>query len=186
MLDAGKSANSRDGFSLIEMMLAVLILGGGLLALASAFAEGMILMSTSHYHQIAKEKASEAIESVTAARDTRTITWAQIRNVNAWTGDPVGGGIFLNGSQPLRTRGGDGLVNTADDGSVEAENLPGSDGILGTSDDVIQPLTAFTREIQISNVGASTNLRQIRVVVTYQVGHLTRTYELVTYISSFA
>ncbi len=186
MSSAADRESSRGGFSLIEMMLAVLILGGGLLALASAFAEGMILMSTSHYHQIAKEKACEAIESVTAARDTRTITWAQIRNVNAWAGDPVGGGVFVNGAQPLRARGADGLVNTADDGGVEAETLPGSDGILGTPDDVIQPLTAFTREIQISNIGASTNLRQIRVIVTYQVGHLTRTYELVTYISSFA
>ena len=186
MLPAEERQAQRNGFSLIEMMLAVFILGGGLLALASAFAEGMILMSTSHYHQIAKEKASEAIESVTSARDTRTITWAQIRNVNAWAGDSVGGGIFRNGPQPLRTRGADGLVNTADDGSVEAETLPGRDGILGSADDIVQPLDTFTREIQISTIGTNTNLRQIRVVVSYRVGHLTRSYELVTYISSFA
>ncbi len=186
MFRGGGRGRDPQGFSLIEMMMAVLILGGGLLALASAFAEGMILMSTSHYHQIAKEKASEAIESVTAARDTRTITWAQIRNINAWAGDSVGGGIFRNGPQPLRTRGPDGLVNTADDGSIESETLPGPDGVLGTSDDIVQSLDTFTREIQISTFVGTTNLRQIRVIITYQAGHLTRTYELVTYISSYA
>jgi len=158
-------------------MISIIIIGGGLLALGSAFSQGMILMSTSHYHQIAKEKASEAVESVTTSRDTRVIAWAQIRNV-------AQGGIFLNGPQPLRVQGLDGLVNTADDGAVETEILPGPDRILGTADDIVAPLNAFTREIQITDVAA--NLRQIRVTIRYQVGHLVRQYELITYISSFA
>jgi prepilin-type N-terminal cleavage/methylation domain-containing protein len=167
----------QSGFTLVETMISLIILGGGLLALAAAFSQGMILMATSHYHQIAKEKASEAIESVTAARDTRIITWARIRNVS-------NGGIFLNGPQPLRARGLDGLVNTADDGAVESGVLPGPDNILGTGDDITAPLSGFTREVEITDLAP--NLRQIRVIVIYQVGHLSRQYQLVSYISSFA
>ena len=177
LLNAGESGNGQSGFTLVETMISITILGCGLLALASAFAQGMVLMSTSHYHQTAKEKASEAIESVTTSRDTRIITWAQIRNVSQ-------GGIFLNGPQPVRLQGADGLVNTADDGAVETTTIPGPDHILGTGDDITVPLTGFTREIQITDL--ADNLRQIRVIVRYQVGRLSLQYQLVSYISSFA
>ena len=169
--------SNQSGFSLIDTLLGMVILGGGLLSLALAFSQGMIIMSTSHYHEIAKQKASEAVESVTTARDTRVITWAQIRNVG-------NGGVFLDGPQPLRDPGADGLVNTADDGAVESEILPGPDGLLSTADDVVYQLNAFTREIKITDLAQ--NLRQIQVTVTYTVGGLARTYQLVTYISSFA
>jgi lactate dehydrogenase-like 2-hydroxyacid dehydrogenase len=67
---------------------------------------------------------------------------------------------------------------------VESEVLPGPDNILGTADDVVIPLTSFTRQIIITNIAA--NLRQILVIVNYQVGSLTRQRQLVTYISSFS
>jgi len=167
----------QSGFSLIDALMGMVIMGGGLLSLALALSQGMIFMSTSHYQEIAKQKASEAIETVTSARDTLVIPWAQIRNVSQ-------GGIFLDGAQALRAHGPDGLVNTADDGAVEQEVLPGPDGILGTADDVVYQLNDFTREIRITDIAA--NLRQITVTVTYQVGGVTRSYQLVTYISSFA
>jgi prepilin-type N-terminal cleavage/methylation domain-containing protein len=177
MLTAKESHGKQSGFTLVETLMAVLILSGGLLALATAFAQGMIVMSSAHYHQIAKEKASEAIESVTTSRDTRIITWAQIRNASK-------GGVFLDGPRPLRRSGTDGLVNTVDDNSIESEILPGPDNLLGTGDDIVVVLNAFTREIQISDIAP--NLRQIRVVVRYQIGNLNREYELITCISSFA
>ena len=46
------------------------------------------------------------------------------------------------------------------------------------------PLDSFTREIDITDIAP--NLRQIRVIVRYQIGHLARQYELVAFISSFA
>jgi prepilin-type N-terminal cleavage/methylation domain-containing protein len=179
-MPAKNISNARaSGFTLVETMIAMLILSGGLLALAMAFAQGMVTMGSAHSHQIAKEKASEAIESVFTARDTRIITWSQIRNQDR-------GGIFLNGSQSLRGPGPDGLINTNDDGSqgIESETLPGPDGRLGTADDVEIPLSGFAREIQITDLTA--NLRQVRVIVSYQIGSLTRQYQLVSYISSFA
>jgi prepilin-type N-terminal cleavage/methylation domain-containing protein len=172
-----KPGGNQSGFTLVETLIATVILSGGLLALATAFAQGMIIMMSSHPHQIAKEKAAETIESVFTSRDTRIISWARIRNVSR-------GGIFLDGPQQLRGQGPDGLVNTADDATQECETLPGPDNQLGTADDIVIPLNGFSREVEIRDIGS--NLRRIRVIITYQIGDLTRRYELVSYISSFA
>ena len=177
MHKAGESHNAQFGFSLLETLIAMLILSGGLLALATALSQGMVIMSTSHYHQIAKEKACEALENVNTSRDTHILTWNQIRNVSQ-------GGVFLDGPQPLRARGPDGLVNTADDGALETETVAGPDGVLGSQDDVVNPLNAFSRQIVITDI--STNLRQISVIINYQIGSLTRQYQLISYISAFA
>jgi prepilin-type N-terminal cleavage/methylation domain-containing protein len=178
MRTKGSRCEGSSGFTLLEAMIAIVILGGGLLALAVAFSQGMVVMSTSHFHQIAKEKASEAMESVFTSRDARKITnWNLIQNRSH-------NGIFLDGLQPLRSQGPDGLVNTLDDGDVEVYEEPGPDNIVGTDDDVRIVLNNFQREIEITNIAP--NLRQIRVVVSYTIGHLNRQYELTAFISPFA
>ena len=136
-------APDQRGFSLIEVVVAMSILLVGLLGLAQVFYLGLVNASTSSSHLIAREKAREAIESVHTARDTRTITWNAIRNVNAPACTPIaaagaqpavaftanGGGVFLNGEQPLRQPSADGLVNTADDAAAGPEELPGANGL---------------------------------------------------------
>src|SRR5215210_6952079 len=126
------------GFSLVEVIIAMGILATGLLSLAGVFTLGMRHLAGSSYNLIAREKAREAVESVHTARDTRVITWNQIRNVSA-------GGVFLNGAQELRLAGVDGLINTADDAvaPVEVMIATGPDNRLGTADDVSTPLNAF-------------------------------------------
>jgi hypothetical protein len=174
---AGNCGSSQSGFSFVEALIGLAILSGGLLALASGLSQGMVLMSTTHFHQIAKEKASEAMESVYTSRDAdRFDSWDDIQNVD-------GGGIFLNGMQPLRVAGADGLVNTLDDQSLtQIESDPGKNGIPGDADDVF--LTNFQREIQIADLSA--NLRQITVTVSYTVGGVTRQYQLTSFMSPFA
>ena len=177
---------SVQGFSLVETIVATGILATGLLSLAAVFALGMRHIAGSTPGILAREKAREAVESVHTARDTGDTAWSKIRNV-------AQGGVFLAGEQPLKVPGADGLVNTADDGpAVETMRAPGPDKILGNSDDVLVPLTDFTREIQItdmmldSNPGmVNPNLRQIKVIVKYKVGGGWRTYTLTTYVSSF-
>ena len=112
------AAGSDGGFSLIETIIAMAILATGLLSLAGVFILGLNHLSTSSAALIAREKAREAVESVHTARDTRVITWCQIYNVTsvrsaACAGAPAG--VFVDGVQPLRKPGLDGLVNTADD-----------------------------------------------------------------------
>jgi prepilin-type N-terminal cleavage/methylation domain-containing protein len=177
------SAMSERGFSLVESLIAIGILAFGMLAIASAFTQGLSQMRGANLDIVAREKAAEAVESVFTARDTRTITWAQIRNAQGETGSD--GGVFLDGPQDLTLAGSDGLVNTADDAAVESLVLPGPDGLLGTADDISQPMTGFTREVEIRATGKTT-LRRLRVVIRYQVGSETRQYEVVTFISSYA
>jgi hypothetical protein len=170
------------GFSLLETLIALGVLATGLIGLAGVFTIGLASLAAAGPDIVAREKASEAIESVYTARDTRTVTWATIRNVKGATGSD--GGVFLDGETPLKTAGKDGLLNTADDGKVEARMLPGPDSKLGTEDDIAQELSGFTREIQIRDM--ETNLRRIRVVIRYYAGNARREYVLETLISSFA
>jgi prepilin-type N-terminal cleavage/methylation domain-containing protein len=170
------------GFSLIESLLALGILSGGLLALALALATGVKKLADAPIDLVAKQKATEAIEAVFQARDTQLITWSQIRNIQGGSG--ADGGIFMDGPQLVRVSGADGLVNTADDGDVETVILPGNDGVMGTRDDQSVPLSQYTREIQIRDI--SPVLRRIDVTVTYRTGNGTRRYELTTYVSSYS
>ncbi len=174
---------SQSGFSLVESLVAVGILSFGMLAIAAAFLQGAVQLSGSHLDVLAREKAAEAIESVFTSRDTRTIQWAQIRNVEGPDGGA--GGVFIDGALPLSRPGLDGLVNTADDDDeLEALVTPGPDGLLGTADDVSQPLTQFTREVVIRDV--SLTLRELTVIIRYRVGDLPREYSISTLISSYA
>jgi prepilin-type N-terminal cleavage/methylation domain-containing protein len=163
---AGSGQDDR-GFSLIEVLVAMLILTAGLLPLAAVFAAAVQQMAASTPMLMAREKAREAIESVHAARDTGEASWATIRNV-------ADGGVFLGGDQPIKDPGNDGLVNTIDDG-----------------EDQFSP-EMFTREIDINTLnfdGTGTvnpNLREVRVIVRYKVHNAWQAYTLVTYISSYS
>jgi type II secretory pathway pseudopilin PulG len=182
---------SEAGFSLMEAIIAMLILTVALMALAQVLYAGLAIASTSTPNLVAREKAREAIESVHTARDTHTILWAQIRNVEApetcpdgMTGE--GGGVFENGELDMLAAGPDGLVGTADDEGVEV--TPGPDNILGTDDDV--PLLGYTRQIVICDVDDNPDLRQITVVIGFDgsgvFGERRRQYRLTTLISRFS
>jgi prepilin-type N-terminal cleavage/methylation domain-containing protein len=177
------SAKDERGFSLTETLIAIGVLSTGMLAIAAGFLHGTIQLTGSDLDIVAREKAAETVESVFTARDTRSVQWVQIRNVDPPVG--TGGGVFLDGPQPLRRPGSDGLVNTADDPEqLEAITRPGQDGMLGTADDVVQELKQFTREVIIRDV--NTTLRELQVVISYNVGGTVRRYEIRTLISSYA
>jgi len=187
---SGRPRGSADGFTLVEVIVSIVILTVGVLALVQVYTTGMTMMSTSQWDVIAKEKAAEAAESVFTARDTRVLQWAQIRNVVGAAGD---NGVFLDGPQPMyavctSAVPNDGLINTADDTRCPLESIvvPGPDNQLGTADDQTTVLNFFTREIRIRDIAGNVNLRQIDVILTYRVGRMTRTYQLTTYISSYA
>ena len=175
-------AERAQGFTLIEVMVAMGIMTTSALALAGFIAFSASNALGSQGQLIASQRAAEAIESVFKSRDTRVLSWNQIRNVSGGSG--ADGGVFLDGAQSLRDPGPDGLVNTGDDGALLETVTPGPDGLLGTADDVRTPLSGYTREIEIRDIGP--NLRQLRVIITYRSQAGQRRFVLTTYVSAFA
>jgi type II secretory pathway pseudopilin PulG len=183
-----KIRRTQSGFTLVEALISILILSFGVLSLAAVYAQGMYFSSLTQYDYIAEKKAEQAIEAIFTARDTSNLTWSQIMNVSGSSG--ADGGVFLDGPQPMLVPGTDGLVGTVTDSGSTDEVItigPNPSGQIGTSTDLTVDLNPWmTRTIQITPVNAETNLRQITVTINYKVGKLSRTYTLISYISSFA
>jgi prepilin-type N-terminal cleavage/methylation domain-containing protein len=191
---------TQRGFTLIEVMFAIVIMTVGLLAVMTSFAIAISATASAQEDLIARHKAMDAMESIYTARNSQQLPFAAINNV-------ANGGVFLGGPLPLLCAGPDGLVGTDDDvpctspdtgvacpGGVECLVLPGPDGILGTADDVTQSLSNFTRTITFGTVslpaaeggGPNTNLIAVTVAVSYtKPGWPSRTYTVNGLISSY-
>jgi hypothetical protein len=175
-------AKRDDGFTLIEVLIGMFLTTVGVLALAGIIAGGARTLVGSQDQLIAGQRAAEAAESVFKARDTRVLTWAQIRNVNGASG--ADGGVFLDGPRDVRDPGPDGLCNTVDDAALVQVITPGLDNLLGTPDDIARPLFGFRREIRIRDINA--NLRQLQVIVSYITSRGPQQFVLTTFLSSYA
>jgi len=173
-----RNLRTQHGFTLIEVMIAIVIMSIGMLAVIASFATAINATASAQEDLIARHKALDAMESIYTARNSQQLPFASINNVAA-------GGIFLPGALPLKCAGPDGIVGTADDtpciapdtgaacpGGVECLILPGPDGVLGTADDVTQSLSNFTRSITFNTVFLPTgavnpNLIAVTIVVSY-------------------
>ena len=184
----------QSGFTLLEVMFAIVLLMIGILTIVAALGSALGTTHNAQENLIARQKALEAMESIFTARNTQQVNFSKIGNI-------ASGGIFTDGPTPLWSAGPDGLVNTADDvpfaasgvcpAGPECITLPGPDGILGTADDVPMSLANFTREIEITPVfepggSINPNLKQITVTVTYTTtSPIPRSYSVNALISAF-
>ena len=164
-----QSAAGCEGFSLIEVLIATVILVIGLLSLTALFATALGAVQSSQDSQIARQKARETLESIYAARNDQTITFSQIANVSA-----TGPGIFNSGFQPMYLAGANGIPGTTSDTTIlDRVVLPGKDGIMQTAagaatpagDDVFVPLSNFRRQVLITPVSVFMS----KIVVTIRV-----------------
>jgi len=180
----GRRSASTAGFTLIEAMIAIVILSFGVLGLAAMMTDGIAYMNMSQADFIAQQKAEQAVESIFYARDSKIYTWDQIQNVGNGTG------VFLTAPEVLCDPGPDGVVDTVDDNvnNVDVIWAPGPNGILTDPANAIKmPLSSYTRTIRIVNVpGPDTNIRTITVTINYRAGRFKRTYTLTSYISRFS
>jgi Tfp pilus assembly protein PilV len=188
------------GFSLIEVMIAIVVMTIGLLSVVASIAAAVAATKSAQEDLIARQKALEVLESIYTARNSQQIPFKSINNV-------ASGGVFLSGAQPLLCAGPDGLVGTNDDvscttvggvtcpdGGAECMVMPGPDGILGgtgAADDVIMSLGNFTRTITISHVllangTVNDNMMAVSVTVNYtKAGLPARSYTVNGLISQF-
>jgi prepilin-type N-terminal cleavage/methylation domain-containing protein len=160
------------GFTLLEVLVAMMVMVVGLLSLAYGIGLGMEGVQMSTMDTIAREKAREAMEDVFTARDTAAIQFTQICNIPPNNAPNPNNCLFVNGPTPMYTADPSGLVNTtlAANNSIETYLTPGPDGILGTADDVTLTLTNFQRTILVTPIGSSdgyTTLAQVQVTITY-------------------
>jgi prepilin-type N-terminal cleavage/methylation domain-containing protein len=169
------------GFTLIEVMISMVVLTIGLLALLASLGVALASTQNTQLDAIAREKASEALESIYSARQTGQITFDEIANVS------MGGqGIFVSGWGPLKDAGPDGIDGTADDTTSIPIIVPGPSGVLAgsTPPDVQVNLGAFQRQIAITSVNS--NLTQITVSIRYPVPQgWSKTYSVQTLMSSY-
>lgn len=181
-----------QGFTLVEVMISTLILAVGLLSLAAAFGAAISVSQQSLEDQIAKQKAREALEGVYSARNDTALTFDSIRNV-------ADGGIFKDGfvnmylacpaTGSCTTNGVVGT--TSETTTLDRVVYPGPDGLIGTADDRIVPLSNYKRQILITpvlNSDGTTNpdIRKITVTVrVYTASRGARDYTVNGYISRF-
>jgi len=168
------------------MLIATIILTVGLIGLLSVFGVAMASTHSSEQDLLAKQLASEAMESVFTARNSAELVWLQIQNIGSGT---TPDGVFLTGFQPIRQAGPDGIIGTPDDAlaAPKVMTLAGPDGILGTADDQQIPFTNFKRSIVIQPVPGTDALRSITVTIQYWVPPLNvpRTYTMTGFISQY-
>ena len=115
-----RKRQTAKGFTLLETMISLVILGVGVLGLAAMLADSLAYMQGSQYDFIAQQKAEEAAEAIFTAKYTNGIIWAQVSN-NA-VANPQG--LFLNGPQPILQPGPiSGLVGDVADAGQPPETI---------------------------------------------------------------
>src|SRR5579863_7359263 len=91
---SARRSSKQRGFTIIETMIAIAIMGIGIVTLIAAFATAVGATNNAQENLIARQKTLEAMESVYTARNTQQIAFAQISNI-------ASGGIFTNGPTQL-------------------------------------------------------------------------------------
>jgi len=181
-----RSATKRiknSGFTLLECMIAMVVLSFGVLSLATIFTQGLKNSYQAQIQFIAQQKAREAMETIFTARDTKVLSWAQIQNVSQ-------GGVFKDGPQSLCDPGPDGLFGTADDNCALPATVitgPGPDKIFGTADDAAMPLNPWMkRTITFTPDAKTPNLNQITVTITWIYEGQAGSLSINSYISNYS
>lgn len=180
--------NGQRGFTILEVLISAAIVTIGLLTLLAVFAAALCSTQTVQLDTIARQKATETLESIFTARETSQISFNQIQNQSA-----NGPGIFVVGMQTLTDPGPDGLDGTNDDVPAAPISVPGSTGSMtGANASTNQiSLSNFQRQIQINNItnpdgSTSANVRQIIVTIQYLTPQgKTRSYSVEALISLY-
>jgi type IV pilus modification protein PilV len=173
-LRVGES-RAEEGFSLLEVVISIVVLTVGVIGLLAAFAASVATLNQSREDSIARQEAQQFIEGIYAARNTASLNFDNFQNVSQ---DPANG-LFKDGMQPANQAGPDGLMNTADDlNALET----GPNGKTLTLQRQIQ-FTPFFLPGPPPIVDP--NMRQIAITIQYGSGNQKRTYQEVTYISSY-
>jgi prepilin-type N-terminal cleavage/methylation domain-containing protein len=158
----------QDGFSMIEVIIAILILTIALVATAAALTFALEFGAISKNVSSAKLVIVSSIEEIESLRNARRLEFKQIGNVGDVDNTNVANSFsgFSNGFQPVSINPGpDGVNGTPDDLTA-----PGADGRYGTDDDFSDDSlarTGYSRQITITNLPGSATIKKLEVRVRY-------------------
>ena len=161
-----KKLHSESGVTILEMVVAMLILTVGLLGLAASIGYAVTVSNKGRNLTNTKLLVVSLLEQMETLRNTEQLTFGQIANQGQVdnTDSPRVFIGFPTAFQPLSINPGpDGIFGTDDD-----LVSPGFDNVYGTSDDTIDSTWAvpgYQRQISITNLSA--NLKRIQVTVRY-------------------
>ncbi len=146
-----KGRRREDGFSYIDVMIAIVILLVGVMAMASTLTSNLLRSLDTEKRMIAKQVAVSTIESIISARDIARPNglkgWDSVGNVNKNVVGGVAQGIFLNGWGPIREDlGVDGVAGTGDD-ACPADSI--CNGSAVNNSPILQ---GYERKIVISDI----------------------------------
>jgi type II secretory pathway pseudopilin PulG len=153
------AAKRECGFTLLEVMFSMVVMTVGLVSLLAVMGIAMASTQTSEVNAISKRLANEALESILTARETANIQWSQIANGTCVVGTGCTTGIFLTGALPINLPGVDGIIGTSDDAAAGPQilDMPGPSGIVLSppggpcaAPDNCLSLTNYTRTIAIA------------------------------------
>ena len=175
---------SQSGVTVLEMVVAMMILTVGLLGLAASIGYAVSVSNKGRALTNTKLLAVSLLEQMETLRNTEQLTFGQIANQGSV--DNVGADRnfagFPTGFQPLSINPGpDGIFGTSDD-----LINPGADNVYGTGDDFTDStwgVAGYAREIVITNM--SSNLKRIQVTVRYtDAGGQLRNLVAVSYLNN--
>lgn len=161
-----KQLHSQSGVTILEMVVAMLILTVGLLGLAASIGYAVTVSNKGRNLTNTKLLVVSLLEQMETLRNTEQLTFGQIANQGQVdnTGATRAFVGFPTAFQPLSINPGpDGIFGTDDD-----MISPGADNVYGTSDDLIDSTWAmpgYQRQISITNLGP--NLKRIQVTLRY-------------------
>jgi type II secretory pathway pseudopilin PulG len=173
-----------EGFSYIDVIIAMMILMVGILAMLSAIAGGVVLSRGQAQQLEAKHLATTALESIMSVKETDSerLGWPKIGNVGSNpNANNVAQGIFLTGRQPVRSEAG-------------------ADEVIGTADDTGAAIPGYDREIQITDVcdpdrpsyncptpgSWPVRIRSVQIIVRYRVGTAIRQEQIRTVLTDYS
>ncbi len=189
-----KQVPSENGFSYIDVMIAIVIMLVGVLALAAALTANLVRSYDTDKRIVAKQLALSTIESIITARNIQrpgTVEgWKSIGNVGSNVENGVPKGIFVNGWAPIREDlGWDGIAGTADDACASGAPC----NVAGRPPNNSPEMAGFERKIVVTDIQDSERptppnpitRRRIDVTVKYHMNGVSRDQTISTMLTDY-
>lgn len=142
------SKDKERGFTLIEMIFAILILTVGIMTLVSVLTANIIRSFESERRIVAKQMAVSTLESIIALKERKkqgaVVIWDTLKAKSVSPPTGTVNGIFLTDWNPIRVEfGPDGVAGTDDDACA------GTGGCTGNSSSIVE---GYDRKIVITDL----------------------------------